>query len=268
VLCQEAKIEGVTKNGGIYLIPANAEKPADNRRLKGKVIPKAYQPLFAKIDSLKEKNKGKKPRADFLVDFIYNSNAIVGNSLTKEETEMVLDGKTIDKKPLKDHLETVGGRDAYNYMLELVAKKSVLNEELIKNIHSLVLLDKPEYKGVYRHMPVKVLGAFHLPPEPYKISNKIFKLLDEFSKSKAHPIEKAAYFLIKFEGIHPFFNGNSRTGRIILNMNLIRNGYLPITIKKSDKIRYYECIDSYYRDATTEAMVKLIAERLEDEYNA
>ncbi len=268
VLCQEAKIEGVTKTGGIYLIPANAEKPADNRRLKGKIIPKAYQPLFAKIDSLKEKNKGKKPRKDFLVDFIYNSNAIVGNSINKEETSMVLEGKTIDKKPLKDHLETVGGRDAYNYMLELVAKKSVLNEELIKNIHSLVLLDKPEYKGVYRHMPVKVLGAFHLPPEPYKISNKIFKLLDEFSKSKAHPIEKAAYFLLKFEGIHPFFNGNSRTGRIILNMNLIKNGYLPITIKKGDKIRYYECIDSFYRDGTTEAMVKLIAERLEDEYNA
>lgn len=268
VLCQEAKIEGVTKNGGIYLIPANAEKPADSRRLKGKVIPKAYQPLFAKIDSLKEKNKGKKQRADFLVDFIYNSNAIVGNSLTKEETAMVLEGKTIDKKPLKDHLETVGGRDAYAYMLELVSKKAMLNEEIIKNIHALVLLDKPEYKGVYRHMPVKVLGAFHLPPEPYKIGNKIVKLLDEYSKSKAHPIEKTAYFLIKFEGIHPFFNGNSRTGRIILNMKLLKNGYLPIAIKKSDKIRYYECIDSYYRDATTEPMVRLIAERLEEEYNA
>ncbi len=268
VLCQEAKIEGVTKIGGIYLIPENAVKPADNRRLKGKIIPTAYKSLFAKIDSLKEKNRDKQIRADFQVDFIYNSNALVGNTLTKEETALVLGGKTIDKKSLKDHLETVGARDAYSYMLELVSKKAVLNEELIKKLHSLVLLDKPIYKGVYRHVPVKVLGAFHIPPEAYKIGNKIVKLLDEFSKSKAHPIEKVAYFLVKFEGIHPFFNGNSRTARIILNMNLMENGYLPIIIKKNDKLRYYECIDSFSRDSTTEPMIKLIAERLEDEYNA
>jgi len=268
VLCQEAKIEGVTKTGGIYLIPDYAVKPADNRRLKGKIIPKAYKALFSKIDALKEKNKGKKPREDFLVDFIYNSNAIVGNKLTKEETALVLDGKTVEKKPLKDHLETVGGRDAYTYMLDLLGKKSTLNEEIIKGIHSHVLLDKPEYKGVYRHVPVKVLGAFHLPPEPYKISNKIVKLLDEYSKSKSHPLENMAYLIIKFEGIHPFLNGNSRTARIILNMKLMENGYLPIAIKKADKIRYYECIDSFYRDATTEPMVNLITERLEDEYNA
>jgi len=266
VLCQEGKIEGVTKIGGIYLIPDSAVKPADSRRLKGKIIPTAYKPLFAKIDALKEKYQDKMIRDDFLVDFIYNSNALVGNALSLEETKSVLSGKTIDKKSLKDHLESVGARDAYSYMMELVARKGVLNEDIIKKIHSLVLLDKPEYKGVYRHMPVKVLGAFHIPPEPFKIGNKIVKLLDEFSKSKAHPIEKIAYFLMKFEGIHPFFNGNSRTARIILNMNLMENGYLPIVIKKSDKLRYYVCIDSFYRDNTTEPMIQLIAERLEEEY--
>lgn len=268
VLCQEGKIEGVTKTGGIYLIPDYAVKPADNRRLKGKIIPEAYQALFSRIDSLKEKNKGMKGREDFLVDYIYNSNAMVGNALSKDETALVLGGKTIDKKPLKDHLETVGGRDAYVYMLDLIARKNVLNEDAIKGIHSHILLDKPEYKGVYRHMPVKVLGAFHIPPEPYKISNKIYKLIDDYAKSKSHPIEKIAYFIVKFEGIHPFFNGNSRTARIILNMKLMENGYLPIAIRKEDKARYYECIDSFYRDATTEPMVKLICERLEDEYKA
>ncbi len=268
VLCQEGKVEGVTKIGGIYLIPDNAVKPADNRRLKGKIIPKAYKSLFAKIDSLKEKNKDKMIREDFLVDFIYNSNAIIGNSLTKEETGLVLSGKTINKKSLKDHLESVGARDAYSYMMELVARNAVLSEDVIKRLHSLVLLDKPEYKGVYRHVPIKILGSFHIPPEPFKIGNKVVKLLDEFSKSKSHPIEKIAYFLVKFEGIHPFLNGNSRTARIILNMHLMENGYLPIVIKKSDKLSYYVCIDSFYRDNTLEPMIKLITERLEDEYKA
>ncbi|MDD2371175.1 MAG: Fic family protein [Firmicutes bacterium] len=266
VLCQEAKIEGVTKIGGIYLIPENAVKPADSRRLKGKIIPAVYKALFAKIDSLKEENKGKSIGANFRVEYIYNSNALVGNTLSQEETALVLSGKTIDKKPMKDHLEAVGGRDAYSYMLELVSKKIALSEGIIKKFHSLILLDKPEYRGVYRHVPVKVLGAFHIPPEPYKIENKLVKLLDEFSKSKAHPIEKITYFLLKFEGIHPFFNGNSRTARMILNTNLMENGYLPIIIKKSDKLRYYECIDSFYRDSTTEPMIKLITERLEDSY--
>lgn len=268
VLCQEGKITGVTKTGGIYLIPDNAVKPADNRRLRGKVIPAKYQELFAKIDSLKEKNKNKKLRDDFVVDFIFNSNAIEGNSLTKEETAMVLDGKTIDKKPLKDHLEAVGNRDAFAYALELSSKKPALSEDIIKNIHALVLLDKPEYKGVYRHMPVKVLGAFHIPPEPYKIGNKIVKLLDEIAKSKAHTIEKIAYFVLKFEGIHPFVSGNSRTARIIMNMKLMENGYPPIKINKEDRLKYYDCIDSFYRDGTSEPMIRLIAECLDAEYKS
>lgn len=82
---------------------------------------------------------------------------------------------------------------------------------IIKQIHTLVLMDRPEDRGVYRRIPVKIMGAYHTPPEPVVVPEQMEKLVKEFSKKKLHPIESAALFHLKFEGIHPFVDGNGRT---------------------------------------------------------
>ena len=75
-----------------------------------------------------------------------------------------------------------------------------------------------------------------------------------------HPIERIARFHLEFEGIHPFIDGNGRTGRLILNLELIRNGYPAINVKFADRKRYYDAFDAFYHDGKVNAMVLLVAE--------
>ena len=151
ILCADGKVEGVIRKGKLYMVPENALKPLDGRRSKNNVI--------MEIDYKKEKLAAMRPltageverlRDEFMIEFTYNSNAIEGNTLTLKETAMALEGMTIDKKPLKDHLEAVGHRDAFLYVQDIAKKDMPLSESVIKNIHALVLMNRPEDKGVYR----------------------------------------------------------------------------------------------------------------------
>lgn len=72
---------------------------------------------------------------------------------------MVLRGLTISQKPLKDHLEAVGHRDAFDFICDLVKEQAPIQESVIKQIHYLVLADKRDDRGVYRRVPVRIMGA-------------------------------------------------------------------------------------------------------------
>lgn len=123
---------------------------------------------------------------------------------------------------------------------------------------------------VFRRIPVRIMGAFTEPVQPYMIEPKITELLLENEKRKEtmNPIERIARFHLEFEGIHPFIDGNGRMGRLILNLDLIRNGYPPINIKFADHKRYYDAFDEYYKNGGAAAMTDLVAgyvnERLDD----
>ncbi|GLC82314.1 Fic family protein [Lacrimispora brassicae] len=274
VLCDQGKIPGIVKKGRSYQIPVNAVKPVDGRQNRHKQIPSQFASIFAQVDSLKSELNQRRPftqgevkrlREEFLVEYTYNSNAIEGNTLTLQETAMVLEGITIDKKPLKDHLEAVGHRDAFIYIQDLVKDKIPFSEYIIKQIHTLVLMDRPEDRGVYRRIPVLIMGAFHVPQEPVMVPELMENLIKELSNKKLHPIENAALFHLKFEGIHPFVDGNGRTGRLLLNLFLMQNSYPPINVKFTDRKRYYEAFDSYYRDGSSYAMTEMIANYLEEQ---
>ncbi len=267
VLCAEGRIEGVIKKGRSYLIPANALKPIDRRSLRGKEIAEQYASLFTAIDEMKAELDRRRPltsgelkrlQDEFLVEFTYNSNAIEGSTLTLQETALALEGVTIDKKPLKDHLEAVGHRDAFLYVVSLVSDKVAISERVIRDIHSLVLMDRPEDKGVYRRIPVKIMGAHHEPPQPYLVPVQMERLLADLSRGNRHIIESAAMFHLDFEGIHPFIDGNGRTGRLILNLMLMQAGYPPIDVKFADRGKYYSCFDIYYRDNDASPMVNMV----------
>ena len=274
ILCQQGKIDGVIRKGRAWMIPADAEKPIDGRTIRYQRNDSPYGALFAEVDALKAELDKRRPltqgelqrlRDEFLVEYTYNSNAIEGNTLTLQETALVLEGITIDKKPLKDHLEAVGHRDAFLYVEELVKNKVPFSERIIKEIHTLVLMDRPEDRGVYRRIPVRIMGAYHVPPDPILVPEQMENLVAEFaSNKKLHPIERAALFHLKFEGIHPFVDGNGRTGRLILNLMLMQAGYPPINVKYSDRKRYYEAFDNYYRDHNREVALFLVAQEVKE----
>lgn len=273
ILCEEGRIQGVVRKGRSYLIPSDALKPIDRRSLRGKDIPEQYAALFATADEMKAELDRRRPltsgelkrlQDEFLVEFTYNSNAIEGNTLTLQETALALEGVTIDQKPLKHHLEAVGHRDAFLYVVSLVSEKVPVSERIIREIHALVLIDRPEDKGVYRRIPVKIMGAQHEPPQPYLVPVQMERLIANLSNSNRHIIETAALFHLIFEGIHPFIDGNGRTGRLILNLMLMQAGYPPIDVKFTDRRKYYACFDSYYRDNDASPLVKMVSEYIKE----
>ena len=272
LLCAEGKIPGVIRKGNLYMIPENAQKPLDGRRSRAGVLAEIEQKRD-RLNAMRPLTPGevKRLQEEFMVEFTYNSNAIEGNTLTLKETAMVLDGMTIDQKPLKDHLEAVGHRDAFLYIQDIEKQDVPLSEFVIKNIHSLVLMNQPEDKGIYRKIPVRIMGAYTEPVQPYLIEPKMTELLaaNEERKITMSVIERIARFHLEFEGIHPFIDGNGRTGRLIMNLDLIRNGYPAINVKFADRKKYYDAFDAYFRDGNAEEMTELIAgyvnERL-DEY--
>ncbi|MCI8648468.1 MAG: Fic family protein, partial [Firmicutes bacterium] len=196
---------------------------------------------------------------EFVVEYTYNSNAIEGNTLTLRETDMVLRGLTIDKKPLKDHMEAVGHKEAFELVRDLVKEQVPLSESIIKQIHCLVLADKREDRGVYRRVPVRIMGAKHEPVQPYLIQPQMEQLLETYETGKEHIITRLAQFHIEFERTHPFIDGNGRTGRLLVNLELMKAGYPPIDIKFADRVAYYNAFDEYHASRNPGAMEKLFA---------
>ena len=270
ILCAEGKIPGVIRKGKLYMIPENAVKPADGRLARPTILSTidAKKEQLSKIRPLTE-GEVERLREEFMIEFTYNSNAIEGNTLTLKETAMVLEGMTIDQKPMKDHLEAVGHRDAFMYVQDVATRKLPLSETVIKNIHSLVLMNRPEDKGVYRRIPVRIMGAYTEPVQPYMIEPKMTELLaiNKDREKTMHIIERIARFHLEFEGIHPFIDGNGRTGRLILNLDLIRNGFPAINVKFTDRKRYYDAFDAFYKDNDSTPMIQLIAEYVNQRFD-
>ena len=261
VLCSEGKIPGAFREGRGWKIPIDAEKPADGRFKSKESILFQIDRKKAELDTRRPLTEGELERLneEFTVEYTYNSNAIEGNTLTLRETDLVLRGLTIDRKPLKDHLEAVGHKEAFDYVRELVKENAPLTERIIKQIHYLVLADKRADRGVYRRVPVRIMGAHHDPVQPYLIEPKMQQLLLDYAASGDHIVTKLARFHIEFEGIHPFIDGNGRTGRLLVNLELMKAGYPPIDIKFTDRAAYYNAFDAYHVKHDLSAMEGLFA---------
>ncbi|MGN0720378.1 MAG: Fic family protein [Anaerovoracaceae bacterium] len=261
ILCAEGKIPGAFQEGRGWKIPCDAVKPADGRfRLTESLLSQIDRKKI-ELDSRRPLTEGELERLneEFAVEYTYNSNAIEGNTLTLRETDLVLRGLTIDQKPLKDHMEAVGHKEAFEYVIELVKGKAPLGERVIKQIHYLVLADKTEDRGVYRRIPVRIMGAQHEPAQPYLIIPRMEQLLHEYEESNEHIVTKLAKFHIEFEAIHPFIDGNGRTGRLLVNLELMKAGFPPIDIKFTDRLTYYKAFDDYHVNHNLKTMEDLFA---------
>ncbi|QIM64652.1 Fic family protein [Frederiksenia canicola] len=228
---------------------------------------------LAQIDHLKQKISQLRPlsasevqrlREEFIIESSYNSNAIEGNTITLRETVLILkEGMTIAEKPIREHLDIIGFKDAFNYIYELVANNEPLTERTIKDIHSLVLMSNAENRGVYRKIPVRILGADNEPTQPYLIAEEMAILIAKYQQklTTLHPLEAISWLHLAFESIHPFIDGNGRTGRLLLNFELLKQGYLPVDIKFTDRAKYYQCFDEYHQNQQdVSALLSLIAD--------
>ncbi len=260
-LCSGGKIPGVIRKGRSWRIPEDAKKPVDGRYRSAESLLEMIDRKKEELDTRRPLTEGEAERLteEFVVEYTYNSNAIEGNTLTLRETDMVLRGLTIEQKPLKDHMEAVGHKEAFYFVRDLVKEQVPLSESVIKQVHYLVLADKKDDRGIYRRVPVKIMGAKHEPVQPYLIQSKMDQLLETYRNSTGHTIPRLARFHIEFEGIHPFIDGNGRTGRLLVNLELMKAGYPPIDIKFTDRVAYYNAFDEYYVKHNLGVMEKLFA---------
>jgi len=184
----------------------------------------------------------------FEVEMTYNSNAIEGNTLTLKETYWVIQqGITVKGKPLKDHLEAKNHKEALDFLYELVkhGKSSTISEHLIKSIHALIIQDiDREIAGQYRNKDVFITGTDHTPPSALEVPAKMEEFIAWARKNyrKMPIVDFAAIFHHKFVHIHPFEDGNGRTGRLLMNIFLMQYG-LPMTIiQVNDRQKYYRAL--------------------------
>jgi len=185
-------------------------------------------------------------REELHTEFVFNSNAIEGNTLTLKETRLVLaEGMTIKGKPLKDHLEATNHLEAIDFICNLSKTDADITEADINGIHGIVLKDiEREYAGKYRPGQVRILGANFIPPNALKIPALMEKLV---AWLKAHPgkgniIEAAASAHYEISRIHPYIDGNGRVARLLMNLILIRNGFPPAVILNNDRKKYYHAL--------------------------
>ncbi len=190
----------------------------------------------------------RKLREQFGLEMTYNSNAIEGNSLTLKETFLVInEGLTIKGKPLRDHLEAKSHSEALEYLYELLDSetRSTLSERLIRELNQIVMreIDK-EWAGRYRTSNVFIAGADHTPPEAVLVPQLMHELMDWMRRSRKtiHTVELAALLHHRLVNVHPFFDGNGRTARLVMNVILMQAGFPLAVVLKNDRKRYYRTL--------------------------
>lgn len=213
----------------------------------------------------------KKLREQFSIEMTYNSNAIEGNKLTLRETTLVLnDGITIKGKSLRDHLEAKNHYEAIQFLYDLVEadRKQTFSEHTIRSLQSLIVKGTEENAGSYRTGNVMITGAKHSPPEAHEVPHLMRSFIRWLgsNQSKLHPIEFAAIAHHKLTHIHPFFDGNGRTARMLMNVILFHNGYPLVIILKNDRKKYYEALAKADSD-NFKPMVALVAQAVERSLN-
>lgn len=199
---------------------------------------------------------------DFELTYTHNSTAIEGNTLTLMETKVVLeDGISVGGKELREIYEVVNHKKAYRYAKKCISEGKLLDENIVKNIHA-ILTENIMIGGVYRNQEVRISGAGHTPPagNDMYIQIKNFYVDLEWKKKTLNPIEYAAWIHAEFVRIHPFIDGNGRTSRLLMNYQLMTDGFLPVSIVKEDRLNYYNALEEYAVHGNLTLFADMIAE--------
>lgn len=242
------------------MIPSALLKRIDEK----KTLIEKQRPLSAAVVA--------KIREQFAIEMTYNSNAIEGNRLTLQETYMVIsEGITVKGKSLKDHLEAKNHFEAIHFLYELIEKdkRHTVSEHLIRSLQQLIVNESdPEVAGRYRTGSVMITGSKHAPPEALEVHKLMQGLVDwiRVNAKKLHSVELAAIAHHKITHIHPFFDGNGRTARLLMNLLLMQRGYPLVVILKNDRKKYYSALGKADRGDLS-SIEKFIAQAVERSMN-
>jgi len=232
------------------------------------------QPMLQRVEQKKQRLQQLRPipfvtleklRESMMLEWTYHSNAIEGNTLTLQETRVILsDGITVGGKTLREHFETLNHHEAIVHLEDLVNKKYRIKAADILMIHGLVLqrIEK-EFAGRYRNAGVRITGANFTPPNAMKVDELMEDLIAWVNEKNDVPVVvKAMMFHHRMVWIHPFFDGNGRTVRLMFNLLLMNDGYPPAIILQQDRRKYYDALNKA-NQGNYEKLMLLILQALE-----
>ena len=236
--------------------------------------------ILTEVDALKAKlstirplpNEAIKKIQDAIeIEYTYDSNRIEGNTLTLQETALVVnEGVTISGKSMREHLEAINHSEAIDFIKGIAGRSEPISERTIKDIHAIVLhgIDR-ENAGKYRTVPVMISGSRHIPPAPYKLDRLMEDFITEYRReeeAREHPVLMAAYLHDELVRIHPFIDGNGRTSRLLMNLFLLRHGYTLVSLKSDNeaKVRYYESLEKSHTEGISNDFNLIVATAVRD----
>lgn len=189
----------------------------------------------------------KKIAEQLAIEWTYNSNSIEGNTLTLRETQLVLqEGITIKGKPLREHFEAFNHHKAIDFVVSLCSPDYQFTSKDILAVHALVLRSiEDDHAGRLRNAGVRIAGANFTPPNALKVSELLDNLLVYINENpdQLNSIELACIFHHRLVWIHPFFDGNGRTVRLMMNLILMKDGFPPAIILSNDRKKYYDALN-------------------------
>ena len=233
---------------------------------------------FTKIDQLKERLDAYRPldpavlenlHAELVLQWTYNSNAIEGNTLTLKETKVALEGVTVGGKSLREHFEAVNHQQAIGYVEQLVSENEPLSQWQIKSLHQLILKNIDDaHAGVYRRSNVTIAGAEHKPCDYTQVAERMDAFIDWCNGQaiQMHPVERAARVHCDFVKIHPFIDGNGRTSRLLMNLELMKAGFPAAVLPVAKRLEYYQALDNAHVNNEYEPFIELIGDIVEDSF--
>ena len=185
----------------------------------------------------------RKVEREMEVEYIFNSNAIEGNTIKLRETQLILErGLTIQGKSLREHLEVRNHPRAIKY-LEKKTRRALKQQDILI-LHQIIMKGIDDEAGSFRSAEVRIAGADFIPPPAYEVSHLIARLVDWCNRNpdEFRPIELAAILHHRFVSIHPFHDGNGRVARLLMNLELTRSGYPIAVILNVDRKKYYDTL--------------------------
>lgn len=177
---------------------------------------------------------------DFITRSTYHSNAIEGSTLTYAETYAILYNDNrfkIEGKEPREIYEAINHKKALELVFRNLQNHEEFNENFIKQLNETINRDIKDTKG-YRTVQVFIQGT----PEPEKIPNLMMYFTYNYHHDEQDIFTKIAKYHVEFEKIHPFEDGNGRTGRLLINYELLKNNLPPVVIVKEDRVKYFELL--------------------------
>lgn len=174
------------------------------------------------------------------IKLVYTSLAFEYSSVTEEEVKRVLDGEQSDS-----HLLISNHIKALDFVIDAVKNNKEFTENMLKDMHEILMNNILDVSGLYRNVDISIKGSNHTPPSHIKVYDRMGKYFDYLNSDHADLLEYIAYSHLQLAKVHPFLDGNGRCARLVLNYELMTNGFAPVYILPDERNKYYDCLEEF-----------------------